>query len=138
MVFYWLRCRFWSTLDRILTKIGDHQQKTCFLQNARHFLWVCCPKLSLFFTVFLPGHVTKSVKKKIELIESFKSLGPYMVFSFSSALNKDFNKLMWISVSKLLWKSIPGMRVVSMTDRKKSKSFWDGLFLFVEQLKVVV
>jgi hypothetical protein len=38
-------------LDSIPTKIGDSQQKTCFLQNAEHFLSVYCPKLSLFFTV---------------------------------------------------------------------------------------
>ncbi len=41
-------CRFWSTLDDSPTKIGDNQQKTCFLQNAYNFLTVYHPKLLLF------------------------------------------------------------------------------------------
>ncbi len=52
IVFHWLHfvqnCRFWSTLDTGPTKIHDRQQKTCFLQNAQHFLSVYCPKLSFF------------------------------------------------------------------------------------------
>ncbi len=55
-----LNCRFWSTLDNILKKIADNQQKICFLQNAQHFLSVYSPKLSLFFTLFLP-HCTSSL-----------------------------------------------------------------------------
>jgi hypothetical protein len=52
-VFYCLHfiqdCRFRSTLDRNLWKIGDNQQKTCFLQNAQDFLSVYCSKLSWFW-----------------------------------------------------------------------------------------
>ena len=53
-----------SFIDCVFSKIVDFDQlwtafqqklvKTCFLQNAQHFLSVYCPKLLLFFTVEAP------------------------------------------------------------------------------------
>ncbi len=65
IVFYWLHfvqnCKFCSTLGNIPTKIGDSQQKTCFLLNAQLSWSVYCPKLS----VFLPWSVTHLAAKII-------------------------------------------------------------------------
>ena len=54
-VIYYLQsvqnCSFWPTFKSYPTKINDSQQKTCFLQNAQHFLFVYCPKVSIVFIV---------------------------------------------------------------------------------------